>query len=169
MHVHLSLLFYTLIGSLPHDPEFAHSDWMFDFIDQVLMSSYASWGPGVSFYSVLVFLLLFYLCYFLIQYVVIIVSWYAHTLYARIPSLLFYTLIGSLSDNLGFVHPDWILPSIDQVFVEIVRFARTLSFFYSILIFLLLFYLNYFLILSISHPVAISFLFHMISCVDIYM
>jgi len=39
--------------------------------------------------------------------------------------------------------------------------------FYSILVFLLLFYSGYFLILSISHPVAISFLFHLRSCVDI--
>jgi len=42
MHVHLSLLFYTLIGTLSDDPGFARLDWMFYFIDQVLMSSYAS-------------------------------------------------------------------------------------------------------------------------------
>jgi len=43
MHVHFSFLFYTLIGSLSDDPEFACLDWMFYFIDQVLMSSFASW------------------------------------------------------------------------------------------------------------------------------
>jgi len=41
--------------------------------------------------------------------------------------------------------------------------------FYSILVFLLLIYSSYFMILSMSHPVVISFLFYMISCVDIYM
>ena len=40
-----------------------------------------------------------------------------------------YTLIGSLSDYPRFVRSDWMLSSIDQVFVEIVRFAGTQSFF----------------------------------------
>jgi len=40
--------------------------WIFYFIDQVWMSSYASQGPGVSFYLILVFLLLFYSGYILI-------------------------------------------------------------------------------------------------------
>ena len=41
MHMHLSPFSYTLIGSLSDDPGFAYLDWMFDFIDQALMSSYA--------------------------------------------------------------------------------------------------------------------------------
>jgi len=40
-----SLLFYTLIWSFSDDPGFANPDWIFDFIDQVLMSLYASRGP----------------------------------------------------------------------------------------------------------------------------
>ena len=65
----IPLLFYKLIGSLHDDPGFAHTDWMFDFIDQVLMSSYALRGPEVSFCSILIFLLLFYSCYFLIFFI----------------------------------------------------------------------------------------------------
>jgi len=38
MHEHLFPFFYTLIGSLSDDPVFAHLDYMFYFIDQVLMS-----------------------------------------------------------------------------------------------------------------------------------
>ena len=75
--------------------------------------------------------------------------------------LLFHILIGSLPDDPGFAHPDWMFGA--RMLCEDPEF-----FFYSILIFLLLFYSCYFLILSISHPVVISFLFHMISCVDIY-
>ena len=37
--MHLFPFSYTLIGSLSDDPGFAHPDWMFDFIDQVFMSS----------------------------------------------------------------------------------------------------------------------------------
>ena len=33
MHVHFSLLFYTLIGLFLDDLGFSHSDYMFDFID----------------------------------------------------------------------------------------------------------------------------------------
>ena len=50
-----SPLSYPLIRPFPDDPGFAHSDLMFDFIDQVLMSSYSSRGPGVSSYLILIF------------------------------------------------------------------------------------------------------------------
>jgi len=57
-------------------------------------------------------------------------------IYAHAPSPLFYTLIGSLSDDPEFARLDWMLSSIVQVFVETVHIARAEIFFYLILIFL---------------------------------
>ena len=55
--------------------------------------------------------------------------YYTHWLYARSPFLFSYTLIRSLSDDPEFACSDWMFYSIDQAFVEIVRFARTKIFF----------------------------------------
>ena len=66
MHVHLTLLFYTLIGSFSDDPRFAHPDLeCFILLIRCSLKSYASRGAEVSFYSILVFLLFFYSGYFL--------------------------------------------------------------------------------------------------------
>ena len=61
--------------------------------------------------TVLFTVYLCYACYFSLISVYILSS-YAHMLNTRAPSPLFYTLIGSLSDDPEFARPDWMLYSI---------------------------------------------------------
>ena len=71
------------------------------------------------------------LCLLFQSYFSIILSSYAHMLNARAPSPLFYTLIGSLSDDPGFARPDIeYFIFFDQVFDETVDVTSSWSFFY---------------------------------------
>ena len=95
-----------------------------------------------------------YLVIFFLQFILLLFC--AHCLYTR--ALPFtHTLIRSLSDDPEFVRPDiGRFVSIVQVFDETIHIARSLSL-SLILVFLSLLSSCYFLILPLSHSVAIFF------------
>ena len=95
------------------------------------------WTPDIWFYHFLPILRLFMFAYYYSLIPVYSFISYVHTLYTCALFLLFYTLTGSLSDDLGFARSEiGCFYFIDQVFEEAGLVARSWSFSLPILILL---------------------------------
>jgi len=149
--------------------------WLYILISVVILSwysfTYRHFTIQLFFvynYHVISWLSVYTCCYYhIISYLFSVICTYC--LYVRAPSLLRTHSLGRF-DGLGFARPD------TEYFMLLFRCSLSSyasrgvwSFSHSDSGILVHFYSCYFLFLPISHPVVISFLFHVIAYVDIYM